>query len=115
MLNIDMSRWELDCQIQGNEIIVSMPDTGWTVTFYKSANSPQLLAKASEKERGGVMGEADFFARAWNLANDKAREDCLTQETRPRAEDASRVPRRADPVAECDLAEVSPRARYNPR
>ena len=32
--------------------------------------------------------------------------DCLTQETRPRAEDASRVPRRADPVAECDLAEV---------
>ena len=28
------------------------------------------------------------------------------EETRPRAEDASRVPRRADPVAECDLAEV---------
>jgi hypothetical protein len=74
MLNTDMSRWELDCQIQGNEIIVSMPDTGWSVTFYKSANSPQLLAKAREKERGGVMGEADFFARAWILANDKARE-----------------------------------------
>ena len=51
-----------------------MPDTGWSVTFYKSANSSQLLAKAREKERGGVMGEADFFARAWNLANDKARE-----------------------------------------
>ena len=65
MLNTDMSRWELDCQIQGNEIIVSMPDTGWSVTFYKSANSPQLLARAREK---------DFFARAWNLANDKARE-----------------------------------------
>jgi hypothetical protein len=74
MLNTDMSRWELDCQIQGNEIIVSMPDTGWSITFYKSANSPQLLAKAREKERGGVTGEADFFARAWNLANDKARE-----------------------------------------
>ena len=29
-----------------------------------------------------------------------------TEETRPRAEDASRVPRRVDPVAECDLAEV---------
>jgi len=28
------------------------------------------------------------------------------EETRPRAEDASRVPRQADPVAECDLAEV---------
>jgi hypothetical protein len=28
------------------------------------------------------------------------------EETRPRAEDASRVPRGADPVAECDLAEV---------
>ena len=28
------------------------------------------------------------------------------EETRPRAEDASRVPRRADPMAECDLAEV---------
>ena len=66
MLNTDMSRWELDCQI--------LPGTGWSVTFYKSANSPQLLARAREKERGGVMGEADFFARAWNLANDKARE-----------------------------------------
>jgi hypothetical protein len=66
MLNTDMSRWELDCQIQGNEIIVS--------TFYKSANSPQLLAKAKEKERGDVMGKRIFFARAWTLANDKARE-----------------------------------------
>jgi hypothetical protein len=62
MLNTDMSRWELDCQM-GNEIIVSMPDTGWSITFYKSANSPQLLAKATEKKRGGVMGEADFFLR----------------------------------------------------
>jgi hypothetical protein len=70
MLNTDMSRWELDCQM-GNEIIVSMPDTGWSITFYKSANSPQLLAKATEKKerRSGF-----FFARAWNLANDKARE-----------------------------------------
>ena len=41
--------------------------------------------------------------------------DCLTQETRPRAEDASRVPRRADPAAEYDLAEVSPRDRIQPR
>ena len=37
------------------------------------------------------------------------------KKTRPRAEDASRVVRRADPVAECDLAEVSPRDRFNPR
>ena len=37
------------------------------------------------------------------------------EETRPRAEDASRVPRRADPVAECDLAEVSPPASIYPR
>jgi len=44
-----MSRWELDCQIQGNEIVV--PDTGWSVTFYKSANSPQLLTKARERRK----------------------------------------------------------------
>ena len=31
----------------------------------------------------------------------QARVDCLTQETRPRAEDASRVPRRADPMRPC--------------
>ena len=74
MLNTDMSRWELDCQIQGNAIIVSMPDTGWSVTFYKSANSSQLLAGQREKERGGVMGEADFFCAGMELANDKARE-----------------------------------------
>jgi len=49
MLNTDMSRSELDCHIQGNEIVVSLPDTGWSVTFYKSANSPQLLTKARER------------------------------------------------------------------
>jgi hypothetical protein len=32
-------------EVQGAEIIVTLPNTNYTVTYYKPSNSPQLLAK----------------------------------------------------------------------
>ena len=45
------------------------------MTYYKPANSPQLLAKnlSMEDDRRSEMTLSDFLARAWTLANEKAR------------------------------------------
>jgi len=46
------------------------------VTYYKPANSPQLLAKRfpGKDDPHARLTHAEFLARAWKLANDKARE-----------------------------------------
>jgi hypothetical protein len=63
-------------EVWDNEITVSLPGTSYAVTYYKPANSPQLLAKDfpyDDDQRTGLT-QAEFLARAWRLANDKARE-----------------------------------------
>jgi hypothetical protein len=52
------------------------PTVHYTVTYYKPANSPALLAKNfPTKDNSHVpMTQAEFLERAWKLANDKARE-----------------------------------------
>jgi len=46
------------------------------VTYYKPKNSNQLLAKRiSDKDDPRIpMAGAEFLAKAWKLANNKARE-----------------------------------------
>jgi hypothetical protein len=46
------------------------------VTYYKPAKSPQLLAKRfpAKDDPHAPMTHAEFLARAWKAANDKARE-----------------------------------------
>jgi hypothetical protein len=71
-----MSGWELDCQVRDDEIIVTLPATSYAVTYYKPDNSPRLLARnfPKENDRRSSMSQSEFLARAWKLANDKARE-----------------------------------------
>ena len=61
--------------VRDDEIIVTLPGTSYSVTYYKPANSPQLLAKnlSMEDDRRSEMTLSDFLARAWTLANEKAR------------------------------------------
>ncbi len=46
------------------------------MTYYKPAVSAQLLAKGfvHKSDARAPMTSAEFFAKAWRLANDKARE-----------------------------------------
>ena len=46
------------------------------VTYYKPANSPQLLARriSDQDDRRVPMTLSEFLARAWKAANTKARE-----------------------------------------
>ena len=63
-------------QVVDDEIIVTLPGSHYSATYYKPANSPQLLAKnLSDRDDPHVaMRLSEFLALAWRLANDKARE-----------------------------------------
>jgi hypothetical protein len=71
-----MSDPELYVEVSGADITVTLPGTTYTVTYYKPAKSPQLLAKRiSDRDDPGVpMTVSQFLAKAWRLANNKARE-----------------------------------------
>jgi hypothetical protein len=71
-----VSRSDLNIEVLDNEIIVALPGTSYTVTYFKLARSPQLLAKNfSTKDDDRVpLTNGEFLARAWKLANNKARE-----------------------------------------
>ena len=72
-----MNEWwrSIHVNVVNDEIIVSLPGTSYSVTYFKRETSPQLLAKNishSEDARTPVR-LSDFLARAWRRANDKAR------------------------------------------
>jgi hypothetical protein len=66
----------LRIEVWDDDIIVSLPGTIYTVTYFKPANSPQLLARNFPRDDDSriPMTQAEFLTRAWKLANDKARE-----------------------------------------
>jgi hypothetical protein len=66
----------LHVEVRGDEIIVTLPLTSYTVTYYKPADSPQLLAKkfTHKSDTRAPMTSAEFFAKAWRVAYDTARE-----------------------------------------
>jgi len=58
-----------------DELIVTLPGSYYSVTYYKPEGSPHLLAKniADRDDPRLPMTAAEFLAEAWRLANDKAR------------------------------------------
>ena len=71
-----MSRWDIDLNVNAEEIVVTVPFRNYTVTYYKPDNSPQLLARKfpSNDDDSAPMTQAEFLAQAWRLANEKASE-----------------------------------------
>ena len=67
---------QLRVEVVGDEIIVILPATSYGITYYKPANSSQLFAKEfrSKVDSGAPLTYAEFLARAWLAANNKARE-----------------------------------------
>jgi hypothetical protein len=68
------SRLRLD--VVDDEIIITLPGTSYSVTYFKRANSPQLLARniSQTDDLRAPTSLSDFLSRAWRVANDKARE-----------------------------------------
>jgi hypothetical protein len=67
---------DLHVEVRGLDIIVTMPGTKHRVTFQQPADGRQLIPKPEHipaHKEGSISREA-FIARAWETANDKARE-----------------------------------------
>ena len=68
---------ELSVAVEGKEILVTLPGTNYAVTYFKRDGSFGLLAKdivQEDDQRLPNMTAAQFLAKAWKLANEKARE-----------------------------------------
>jgi hypothetical protein len=67
---------DIHLDVRGGDIIVDLPGTCYTVTYHKPAVSPQLLATylPGRDDARTEITQAEFLARAWRLAIDKARE-----------------------------------------
>jgi hypothetical protein len=63
----------LHIDVVDDEIIVTLPLTSYTVTYYKPTNSPQLLAKriANKDDPRVPVTLSEFLVRAWKAANDR--------------------------------------------
>jgi hypothetical protein len=69
-------RYDLQLEVVNDQIIVALIGTAYGVVYSKRDSDPQLYAKdypIQVDPRSG-MSQAEFLAKAWKLANDKARE-----------------------------------------
>ena len=66
----------LRVQVVDDNIVVTLPGYSYSVAYYKPEGSPGLLVKYSVAKNDPrlQMTAAQFLAKAWKLANDKARE-----------------------------------------
>jgi hypothetical protein len=72
-----MTDADLHLEARDRDIVVTLPGADYAVTYYKATRFPQqLLAKSysGREVEGAPMTRVEFYARAWRLANDKARE-----------------------------------------
>ena len=66
----------LHVEVQGDDIVVTLPGTSYVVTYYRAAAFPQQLLTKSHSGReveNAPMTQAEFHARAWKAARRKAR------------------------------------------
>jgi hypothetical protein len=66
----------LDVEVWGSGIIVTLPGTNYWVTYFKEKDSPGLFPAdiANKDDPRVTMTAAEFLAKAWKLANERARE-----------------------------------------
>jgi hypothetical protein len=66
----------LSVAVKGGEIVVTASGSDYVVTYYKPADSAQLLAKsfARKEDRRVAMTLAEFLTAGCKAANDKAKE-----------------------------------------
>ncbi|MGO8841061.1 MAG: hypothetical protein ACLQF1_07965 [Methyloceanibacter sp.] len=65
-----MNEASLKIELRDDEIIVTLPGTSYIVTYYKPANSPQLLAKhiADRDDKYAFMKLSEFLAEAFAVS-----------------------------------------------
>jgi hypothetical protein len=66
----------LHVEVEGGEVMVTLPGARYAATYYKPENSRQLHGKhfPEEVDRRSPISQAAFVGKAWKVANEKARE-----------------------------------------
>ena len=66
----------LDVELKGDDIVVSMPGTIYSVSFYRPLDPPKLMARHYEgkDDPRASLTHDEFFVRAQKRANQEARE-----------------------------------------
>jgi hypothetical protein len=66
----------LRIDVVDDEILVSLPETSYSVIYFKREGSPQLSARSipMADDLRTPLKLSEFLRRAWREANDKARE-----------------------------------------
>jgi hypothetical protein len=66
---------DLRVEVQGGDIIVTLPGTNFMVTYFKPAGTSHLIARPNWTDDPDASIElGEFLTRAWTAAHDKARE-----------------------------------------
>jgi hypothetical protein len=70
-----MTGHNLHVEVQGGEIIVTMPETSFRVAYRRVQETPWFIASDHVRDDPDApITRAEFLTRAWKGANDKARE-----------------------------------------
>ena len=64
----------LNIEVEDKVIIVTLPGTTFRVNYSKPNKSDGLVAFGVRGDKDAGVSQVDFLARAWRVANDKARE-----------------------------------------
>jgi hypothetical protein len=64
----------LHIEVERDTIIVTLPGTIFRVIYSKPKKSDGLVAFGVRGDKDAGVSQVDFLARAWRVANDKARE-----------------------------------------
>jgi hypothetical protein len=67
---------DLRVEVVDDEIIVTLPQSHYSATYYKPEKAPKLLAKnlPDRDDPRATMSVSEFLDKAWKLAKNKARE-----------------------------------------
>ena len=67
---------QLRVRVVGDEIVVTLPGYHYAVTYFKPSQGTRLIARNSPitDDPRITMKKSEFLARAWKLANAKARD-----------------------------------------
>jgi hypothetical protein len=68
-LGMDRGRSDVSCVVREGELIVSLPSDDFCAVYHRPTTQPQLILKRRTQTDDYVV-----LARAWQAANDKARE-----------------------------------------
>jgi hypothetical protein len=70
-----MSAADLHVEVQGRDIIVTLPGTNFMVTYFKPAGTSHIIARPNwTNDPYASIGLGEFIEQALTAANDKARE-----------------------------------------